>query len=147
MICDKKGHVTLHFHHVGVVVGDIASAATSYIERFGYELRSGIIHDPLQTAYVQFLGFPGEKPLLEFVSPDGPESTLTGALKKGGGLNHICYSTPDIDETCVRLRNAGLFLVRPPTYAVAFNGRKVAWLMDKGAVLFELVEIGPENEL
>jgi methylmalonyl-CoA/ethylmalonyl-CoA epimerase len=147
MTCNEERPVDLRFHHVGVVVADMERSATAYMERFGYEARSGIVHDPLQTAYVQFLSFPGERVFLEFVSPDGPQSALTLALKKGGGLNHICYSTSDIGETCLRLRNAGLFLVRPPTQAVAFNGRKIAWLMDKSGILFELLERGPENEL
>jgi methylmalonyl-CoA/ethylmalonyl-CoA epimerase len=147
MTSNEQQAAALRFHHVGVLVEDIERSTAAYVERFGYEVRSGVIHDPLQTAYVQFLSFPGERTFLEFVSPDGPQSVLTLALKKGGGLNHICYSTSDIEETCESLRNAGLFLVRPPTQAVAFNGRKIAWFMDKGGVLFELVERGPENEL
>ncbi len=137
----------LRFHHVGFVVDDIERTAKTYIERFGYEARSVIIHDLVQTAYVQFLCFPGEQVYLEFVSPDGPQSALALALKKGAGLNHICYSTPDIEKTCQQLRTGGLFLVKPPTEAVAFNGRKIAWFADKSGTLFELVEKGPENEL
>jgi catechol 2,3-dioxygenase-like lactoylglutathione lyase family enzyme len=132
---------------VGIVVEDIERSARVYMERFGYEARSGIVHDPLQTAYVQFLSFPGDRIFLEFVSPDGPESSLALALKKGGGLNHICYSTVDIEETCRQLRSAGLFLIQSPTEAVAFNRRKIAWLADKSGTLFEVVEKGPENEL
>ena len=147
MTSTEQQLAALQFHHVGVLVEDIERSAKVYMERFGYELRSDIIHDPLQTAYVQFLSFPGERVFLEFVSPDGPQSALSLALKKGGGLNHICYSTSDIEQTCLQLRTTGLFLIRPPTPAVAFNGRKIAWFMDKSGVLFELVARGPENEL
>ena len=139
--------MNLRFHHVGIVVEDVERSAAVYMQRFGYEARSGVVHDPLQTAYVQFLSFPGEQIFLEFVSPDGPESSLALALKKGGGLNHICYSTQDIGGTCQQLRAEGMFLIRPPTEAIAFNRRKIAWLVDKNGTLFELVETGPENEI
>jgi len=147
MTCDEDHLLNLHFHHVGIVVEDVERSAAIYMQRFGYEARSSIVHDLLQTAYVQFLSFPGEQIFLELVSPDGPESSLALALKKGGGLNHICYSTQDIGETCQKLRAAGMFLIRPPTEAVAFNSRKIAWLADKNGTLFELVEKGPENEI
>ncbi len=147
MTSNEQQLMGLRFHHVGVLVENIERSAKAYIGRFGYQARSGVIHDPMQTAYVQFLSFPGENVFLEFVSPDGPESALGLALKKGGGLNHICYSTSEIERTCLQLRSSGLFLIRPPTPAVAFNGRQIAWLMDKSGALFELVERGPENEL
>ena len=143
----KTSNLQLRFHHVGIVVKDIERAAAYYAQKFGYEVRSAVIHDPLQTARVQFLGFPGENVYLEFVSPEGPDSFLELALKKGGGLNHICYSTADIESACQQLRGEGLFLVRAPTQAAAFNRRKIAWLMDKQGSLIELVERGPENEL
>jgi methylmalonyl-CoA/ethylmalonyl-CoA epimerase len=121
-------------------VQDIRSATLSYISRFGYEAYTNIIHDPIQTAYVQFLVLPGESSYLEFVSPDGPESKLALALKKKQGLNHICYSTLDIDQTCAYWRERDLLLISAPTEAIAFDGRKIAWFADKIGILYELVE-------
>jgi methylmalonyl-CoA/ethylmalonyl-CoA epimerase len=94
----------LSLHHIGVVVQDISKTAGSFIARFGYEVKSAVIHDPTQTAYVQFLQLPGDSVYLELVSPDRSDSKLTNALNKGGGLNHICYSTTDIHGTCRQLR-------------------------------------------
>ncbi len=84
---------------------------------------------------------------MELVSPDGPKSKLTNAANKGGGLNHLCYATEDIEAECARLRAAGLLLVAPPVSSVAFGGRRIAWLMGKNQVLFELVERGQGNAL
>jgi methylmalonyl-CoA/ethylmalonyl-CoA epimerase len=130
----------LRLHHVGIVVADIAKASGEYTGRLGYQLRSEIIHDPVQTAYVQFLHLPGDPALLELVAPDGPASKLSNALKKGGGLNHLCYETADINESCAALRNAGHALIQEPLPAVAFRGRRIAWLMGRDRVLMELVE-------
>ncbi len=133
-------------HHVGIVVRDVAEACALYVRRFGYEVKSGVIHEPTQTAHVQFLRLPGDTTYLELVAPDGPRSRLSGALEKGGGLNHVCYAVDDIDAACHTLRGEGLFLVHAPVPAVSFKGRRIAWLMGKDRVLVELVERGPEGE-
>jgi methylmalonyl-CoA/ethylmalonyl-CoA epimerase len=132
--------VQFRIHHIGIAVPDVARTATFYIGRLGCVARSGIIHDPLQTAYVQFLGFPGDAALIELVSPDGPESRLAAAVQRGGGLNHVCYATPNIESACRMLRDIGMFLIHPPAPAVAFNGRPIAWFMSPERTLTELVE-------
>jgi methylmalonyl-CoA/ethylmalonyl-CoA epimerase len=138
---------SLRLHHVGIVVHNINTAADDYVRRLGYELRSETLHDPTQTAYVQFLGLPGDPSLLELVSPDGPQSRLATALSKGGGLHHLGYATPRIESTCRDWRAAGFFLIHDPVPAVAFCGRRIAWLMSPDHVLVELVEQGGDEEL
>jgi methylmalonyl-CoA/ethylmalonyl-CoA epimerase len=136
----------LHFHHVGVLVKDIGRAAENYL-RLGYLARSGMVHDPAQTAYVQFFRLPGDGLYLELVSPDGAGSKLSNALAKGGGLHHVCYAVGDIEGACAELSSAGWFSIAEPTPAVAFGGRRVAWLRGADRLLTELVEKGGEGEL
>jgi methylmalonyl-CoA/ethylmalonyl-CoA epimerase len=136
----------LDFHHVGVLVKDIAKARSHYA-RLGYLPATEVFNDHVQTALVQFLKLPGICPYLELVAPDGAESKLAGALRKGGGLHHVCYSTADIEGTCKDLWTAGWFLVAPPVGAVAFGGRRIAWLMGPDRLLMELVEKGGAGEL
>lgn len=137
----------LRLHHVGILVKDIPQAASDYGRRFGYEICTEIIHDPVQTAYVQFLKLPGESSYIEFVAPDRPGSKLSNALSKGGGLNHLCYSPPDIEAACKQLRAEGLILLQAPVAAVAFSGRRIAWLIGRDGIPIELVERGEEGEL
>lgn len=129
-------------HHVGILVSDIAAAPEAYTARYGYRLVSGIIHDPVQTAYVRFLAGPSPSPLIELIASDGPSSKLTNALKKGGGLNHLCYATETIEEDCARLRADGMFVLQSPVPATAFPGRRIAWLMGRDGIPIELVEEG-----
>lgn len=136
----------MNVHHVGIVVANVEAATAHYAGYFGYEVKSAIIHDPVQTAYVQFLKLPGDSVYLEFVSPDRPNSRLTNALNKGGGLNHICYCTEDIEGELRRLRSRGLFLLQAPVAATAFPGRRIAWLIGKDQIPIELVEMGPPGE-
>ncbi|MFQ5728832.1 MAG: VOC family protein [Waddliaceae bacterium] len=137
----------LCLHHIGILVKDISQATTTYKMRFGYEIKSDVVHDPFQTAYVQFLKLPNGSDYVEFISPDGPKSKLTNALKKGGGLNHLCYMTDDIDSACEELRATGMYLLQPPVDAVAFKGRRIAWLMGREMIPTELVERGEKNQI
>ncbi|MFI5420435.1 MAG: VOC family protein [Nitrososphaerales archaeon] len=133
-------------HHLGIAVSEIGKSADLYVRNFGYRLASEVIHDPLQGAYVQFLRLPGDRTYLELVQPDGPASKLSQAVKSGGGLNHVCYAVDDIEMACKQLCAKGLFLIAAPVPAVAFQGRRIAWLMGSDRVITELVERGPENE-
>jgi methylmalonyl-CoA/ethylmalonyl-CoA epimerase len=135
----------LNLHHIGIAVRDIAEATADYQRRLGCELEGGVVHDPVQTAFVQFLRFPGDSVLIELVAPDGPQSKLTNAVKKGGGLNHVCHSTDDIESASQTLQDEGMAILLDPTPAVAFGGRRIAWLMGEDRVLTELVESGPPN--
>jgi methylmalonyl-CoA/ethylmalonyl-CoA epimerase len=138
---------TFRVHHVGVVVKEIPGAAANYAGNLGYEIRSEVFHDPVQTAFVQFLALPGETVYLELVAPDGPASKVANALKKGGGINHICYKVPDIEGAMASLQDGGYLPLQAPVPAVAFNGRRIAWLMGRDRLLVELVEQGPADEL
>lgn len=140
-----SGHLQLH--HIGMLVKDVAVATKMYIERFGYELKSGIIHDPVQGAYVQFVKLHGDTVYLEFICPDSAASKLSNALSKGEGIHHLCYATEDIDSTCADLRAKGMSLVRAPIRAVAFQGRRIAWLMGRDRILTELVEAGSGGDI
>jgi len=99
-----------------------------------------VIHDPLQTAFVQFLSLPGDRVYLELVSPDGPESRLTNAVRKGGGLNHLCYVADNLEKVADRLVQGGMILVSPPQPAVAIAGRRICWLVGEELLPIELVE-------
>lgn len=137
----------LNIHHTGVAVRDLAAAAEKYIAYFGYRKRTGIIHDPIQEAYVQFLHLPGDSGYLEVVQPDRPEAKLSQVVAKGGGLHHICYSVADIETACNELSARGMYVIASPAPAVAFGNRRIAWLIGKNVCLTELVERGEPDEL
>jgi methylmalonyl-CoA/ethylmalonyl-CoA epimerase len=130
----------LRLHHVGYAVKAIEFIAAEYVARFGYEVSSPVIHDPKQTAFVQFLRLPGDAAYLEFVAPDGPDSKLANAAGKGRGLNHLCYSSGPLEATIAHLEETGMRLISEPTPGVAFAGRRICWLLGADPVPIELVE-------
>jgi methylmalonyl-CoA/ethylmalonyl-CoA epimerase len=139
--------VRLHLHHVGYAVATVEPITELFVRRFGYEVCTGVIHDPAQTAYAQFLRLPGEHTYLELVAPDAPDSKLSGAIRRGGGLHHLCYSVDDIETATHELSATGMMILAPPVAAVAFNGRRVAWLCSEDGALTELLERGSGDGL
>jgi methylmalonyl-CoA/ethylmalonyl-CoA epimerase len=135
-----SGTALLRLHHVGYAVKTIEPMAEAYVQRYGYELSTGIIHDQLQTAFVQFLKLAEDSAYLEFVAPDGQGSTLTTAARKSGGLNHLCYTAGPLEETIAALGESGMRLISEPKAAVAFNGRRICWLVGDDPLPIELVE-------
>ena len=129
-------------HHNGFLVKDVSAAAQDFVSRLGYVIKSDVIEDPVQTAYVQFLRQPGTTSWLELVMPNGVDSKLTNALRKGSGLHHLCYEVGDIECACEHLRNHGMLMLAEPTPAAAFPGRRIAWFMDQSGFLVELLESG-----
>ncbi len=96
---------------------------------------------------MQFLRLPGDSSYLELVAPDGPESKLAAAVKRGGGLNHLCYSVADIERTVRELREKKMTMLCEPVAATAFPGRRIAWLMGRDLIPVELVEAGEPGQL
>jgi methylmalonyl-CoA/ethylmalonyl-CoA epimerase len=130
---------SLKLHHVGYAVRQIEATAETYCNRFGYVAATGAIHDPLQTAFVQFLALPGDSVYLELVAPDGPESKLAHASKRGG-LNHLCYTCGPLEATIAALQATEMTLISDPKPGIAFGGRRICWMVGLDPLPIELVE-------
>ena len=132
--------MNLRLHHVGIAVRDIARATEDHERRLGCRREGSLLHDPTQTALIQFLRLPGDSVLIELVALIGRRASSGEPSRRGGGLNHICYSTDDIESACQSLGHQGMAIIQEPYPAVGFEGRRIAWLMGEDRVLTELVE-------
>jgi len=128
------------FHHVGVAVRSIDDSIPVFRRLFGYDVVSGPFDDPIQNVSVCFLSRGAGDPCIELVAPLGPNSPIDRTLKKGGGTYHICYEVPDIEAAIEQMTQGGSLLVSSPVPAVAFEMRKIAWLMTEANLLVELVQ-------
>jgi catechol 2,3-dioxygenase-like lactoylglutathione lyase family enzyme len=137
----------LRLHHIGIAVRTIEESRAFYVDVLHYKERTPVIHDPIQTAFVQFFSIPGADHYIELVAPDSDNSKLREATRKGQSLNHLCYSCENIAHMVSFLKESGCFVIRDPVPAVAFDGRLIAWLMTPEGLLTEIVERGPEGSL
>jgi len=128
-------------HHVGFVVGSIAEVGHCFARSIGASWDGKVICDPLQGAEVAFLRYDGiDSPMIELVQPSGAASPLHRFLKGGGGLHHLCYEVDSLQIQLESSRSSGALIVKPPLPAVAFGGRRIAWVYTGQRLLLEYLE-------
>jgi methylmalonyl-CoA/ethylmalonyl-CoA epimerase len=132
--------IPMKFHHVGIVVESIERSAVLYQRFFALQPVSAVVTDTTQRVKVQFLATEAGATQVELIEPLSGESPARRALEKGGGLNHLCFEVPDITTFVRQAEAEGVVCVCPPVPAAAFGGRRVAFLVYRGAGLIEFLE-------
>jgi methylmalonyl-CoA/ethylmalonyl-CoA epimerase len=134
----------ISLHHVGFVVNSIGLAAEGFLRSLNASWDRQIFEDTRQRVRVTFLTTLRSEPQIELVEPMGDRSPVSRfLLEKGGGLHHFCYETDDLGAELKEFRARGSILARPPVPAVAFGGRRIAWLLTPEHLLLELLERTP----
>lgn len=128
--------------HVGVAVPSLGPTTELLSTLFGYKVVSGPFDDPIQKVSVNFLAKSDEDVAeIELIAPLSEDSPIRSMLAKdGGGAYHLCFETSDIDGALIHAKNNGCIVVSGPVPAVAFQGRRIAWIYTRSRQLFELVE-------
>src|SRR5262245_28496794 len=129
------------FHHIGVATEGIADAERTYAA-LGYAREGDEFCDPAQGVRGVFIVGPG--PRLELLEALGDSHTLDPWLRAGSRMYHLAFEVADLDGTLATARSElqGL-VVRPPTPAPAFGGRRIAFVMLRNRALIEFVEADP----
>jgi len=123
------------------VVASISAVAEEFAASMSASWDGQIIHDPLQQVRVAFFKpFDARNPVFELVEPAGEASPVSNFLSKRVGLHHICYETDDLESGLEAARAVGFFIVSTPKPAVAFSGRRIAWVCSKSRLLMEFLE-------
>jgi methylmalonyl-CoA/ethylmalonyl-CoA epimerase len=137
---EPNGVAMRSLHHIGVVVASIEKVGEQFAATMGATWDGVVIEDPLQGARVSFFDSGPDQPLIELVEPVGPKSPLVSFLQRGGGLHHLCYEVASLDEELERNLSHRAHIVRPPMPAVAFDGRRIAWVYTPNRMLIEYLE-------
>jgi len=136
----------MRLHHMGFVVADIAAAMPGFLRSLGATWDSQIFADPNQKVKVAFLTIRPGDPQVELVEPDGSDSPVLRFLnEKGGGLHHACYEVHNLEQELSDFRGRGSLIAKRPKPAVAFQGRRIAWVLTPEKFLVELLEEGSQN--
>lgn len=131
----------MRFRHLGVAVAKLEGAVETYGAILGYKLLSGPFFDPIQKVSVCFLGTDDPTDaVIELVAPLAEDSPVKTMLSRGGGAYHMCFETPRLDDALADLVAKGCLLVSKPVPAVAFGGRRIAWVFMPSRQLIELLE-------
>lgn len=130
--------------HIGFVVKDIDKAYKQWTTSGAKPFIAPEL-DPVQKVWCALVGYPGTAPI-ELVAPANTiDSPALGRLKRGGGLDHLCYFVDDVAVGCETLQARGGLLVVPPVYGVVFD-RTIAFLMMRTGLTIELMARQPAGE-
>jgi len=132
---------------MGFVVASIETAIDGFARSFGAEWDGRIFDDPHQKVKVAFLTTRPEDAQLELIEPAGKDSPVLRFLQeRGGGLHHTCYEVADLEEQLAEFRLRGAVIAKRPLPAVAFGGRRIAWVITAEKLLVELLEAEVKEE-
>lgn len=129
----------MNIDHIGYAVKRIDKSIIAF-ESLGYTF-GDVIDDLDRNIKMAF----GEKDgyIIELVSvldkkQQSPVDKYLSCI--GSTPYHICYRTDDINKSITDLTNTGYKLIIEPKDAIAFGGKKVAFLFNLFIGLIELVE-------
>ncbi len=123
--------------HIGYAVRDIEKAKAS-LGALGYVF-GPTLEDGDRNVFLCFGELEGYR--IELVAPMGPGSPVDLPLAKVGPTPyHICYVSSDLEADVESLRKKRFKVSIPPAPAVAFGGKRVAFLYSLAAGLIEIVE-------
>jgi methylmalonyl-CoA/ethylmalonyl-CoA epimerase len=98
-----------------------------------------LIEDPLQKVRVAFIEVPGGR--IELIEPATEDSPVREILKKrGSSHHHVCFEVENLDSQLLACSKVRMLVVSPPKPAVAFAGRRIAFVMGRDLLLWELLE-------
>ena len=133
----------MQIDHIAVVVPNLERSIAYYQEYFGYTWDGQKYVDPLQMARIAFIESADPHLRIELTEPTSDGSPLSGPLKRGTRIVHICYRVTNIEQSLRRLVELGSRVISEPKPAVAFNGRRVAFVFTKDREVVELLESSP----
>jgi methylmalonyl-CoA/ethylmalonyl-CoA epimerase len=127
--------------HFGFVVADIEAGVAGFTKSLAASWDGRIFQDPLQKVKVTFLETGPGDARIELVQPDAEDSPVSRFLReKGGGFHHVCYEVADLERQMAEMKSRGALIARRPLPAMAFEGRRIAWMLTAEKMLVELLE-------
>jgi methylmalonyl-CoA epimerase len=125
--------------HIGVAVSDLDAALALY----GESLDLALVHrETVESQGVEAVLLDVGENHVELLSPLADDTPVGKFLaKRGPGLHHVAYQTPDIEAELERLRAAGMRLI-DETPRTGIRNSLVAFLhpSSSGGVLTEIVQ-------
>jgi methylmalonyl-CoA/ethylmalonyl-CoA epimerase len=96
-------------HHIGIAVRDLDKALEFYRDVLGLHVHAmDTVEDQGVRAALLTIG----ESEIELLEPTSPEANMAKFIeRKGEGLHHICFNTPDVDGDLEVLKDKGVELV------------------------------------
>ncbi len=132
--------IVKRINHFGIVVKNIDKHLdVNFKHLFNTDFIGQKIFDPLQKANVLFIKIDGGT--IELVEPiDETSPVFQFVKKKPAGYHHICIEVENIDDALKECEKNRQLIVSSPKPAIAFNNRRIAFVVGPDRLLWELLE-------
>lgn len=127
--------------HIAIAVNSLEDSIRQWSDLFGYRQISPIVTNASQQVRVAFLA-KDQSVLVKLVQPSDTDTPLAHAVRRGGGLHHLCFRCESLETAIPFLRQAGARVMVPPEPGEAFCGHKIAFLLAPGNLSIELIDTG-----
>ena len=135
----KKQNSNLVFNHIGIFVKNIKKNEKYITSLFNISKKSRLVLDK-KLGIKAKLYYDKDKICYELVEPYGKKNPVSGFLKKGSNiLNHIAYSTNNLDKSMEQLRDKEFMPISIIKYSKLFKSRIVFFLSPLNYII-EIIE-------
>ena len=125
------------FHHLGYAAKSIDDEI-NFFKMLGYEVEGKRFEDPKQGIIGQFLA--GNGPRIELLENMSGSNTLDPIINSRIKIYHFAYLVDDVMASIEFCRRNKGKLIREPLDSVAFNGKKIAFVVFPRGLIVELIE-------
>jgi len=125
--------------HVGIAVKSLETSIAHWKNVFGYQQMTNIVINTRQKVRVVFLSKDNSL-TIKLIEPTDQTSPVYLFTMRGGGLHHLCFKCPNIDDEISRLETLGLRILAEPQPGEAFENNNIAFLFAKQGLNIELID-------
>lgn len=125
------------FGHIAIKVTDLGRSLDFWERGVGFPEMTRLNNDKGE-AWIVYLRVTDDFFLELFPGAETDRAPGPGA----NGVNHLCLTVEDLDETAKRLAAAGISLTSP--ISAGLDGNRGAWIVDPDGNRIELMEMHPD---
>lgn len=128
-------------NHVAIAVEDLNATTNKYRNLLGAKVTEPE-NIPEHGVTVVFIELENTK--IELISPLGEGSPIASFLRKrGGGIHHLCYEVPSIEDACNKLMKQGCKILGDGKPRIGAHGKPIIFLhpSEFDGTLIELEEV------
>ena len=125
--------------HIGIVVRSIEKGIDHWVQAFGYKQSTEVVTNTRQQVKVVFLEKENST-TIKLVQPVDASSPAMGALKKGGGLHHLCFQCEDMGTELSKLEDLGMRVLVKPQPGEAFENEEIAFVYAGQGMNIEVID-------
>jgi methylmalonyl-CoA/ethylmalonyl-CoA epimerase len=125
--------------HVAIAVRSVEQAADRLCALVGYVRKTSPVTNTEHRVNVLFLSRPGSLDI-KLIEPSDDQSPLMDFVRKGGGLHHLCFKVPEVNQAVAEMQQNGVRILSPPTPGEAFDDHLIAFCYLGFGVNAELID-------